>query len=198
MNSTWTVLATAFLLVGVLLAEARSEGPNRIFLPKARRGFMPSIRSIYSFLDPVKLWKGKVYDLSAIHAKALKDFNNRFRQASGETWFIVPGGFISYFQTAESEHRVFYTRKGCWEYSLAFYYEDSLPETIRASIKSNYHGYRITIVEQLTGHEGTNYIVHLENDSGIKHLRVTEKGEMDLLNEYTKSTQTVMEMSQAE
>lgn len=198
MNSTWTVLATAFLLIGVLLAEARTQGSNRFFVNKARKGFMPSIRSIYSFLDPVRLSKNKVDDLSDIHIKARNDFNSRFRQASGETWFIVPGGFISYYQTTESEYRVFYTNKGCWEYSLAFYYEDSLPKTIRASVKSNYYDYRITIVEQLTGHEGTNYVVHLENESGIKHLRVTENGDMDLLNEYTKSTQTIMEKRLAE
>lgn len=113
MNSTWTVLATACLMIGVLIAESRMEDHNRLTGYKNAKGFTLSIGSIYSFLDPVMLTKTRAVDISPIHERALNDFNVRFGRLRAETWYQVAGGWISYFQTAESEHRGFYTKKGC-------------------------------------------------------------------------------------
>ena len=66
-------------------------------------------------------------DAKNINAKAIKDFQTRFADASNTMWFSDTNGFVSYFIKDGYGDRVFYDKKGHWQYSLIFYGETNFP-----------------------------------------------------------------------
>jgi hypothetical protein len=127
-----------------------------------------------------------VPDTKNIHARAIRDFQVRFN-ASNAMWFSDKNGFVSYFVQDGFGERVFYDKKGRWQYSLIFYGEDKLPRDIRAIVKSTYYDMAITLVEEVQTNDGKGYVIHLEDKSNIKIIKVNSEGEMatmqDLIRE---------------
>ena len=72
-----------------------------------------------------------------------------FADANNAMWFSDNNGFVSYFVKDGYGDRVFYDKKGHWQYSLIFYGEDKLPRDVRAAIKSTYFDMSITLVEEV-------------------------------------------------
>jgi hypothetical protein len=126
-------------------------------------------------------------EASTINVKAIKDFKDRFANAKDEKWYAVQGGLMTYFSLDGFGNRAFYDKKGHWLSSLKFFGEDKLPTDVRATVKSSYYDFSITVVEliEVPGH--FVYVIHLENAANIKIVRVSEEGEMDVLQEYTKA-----------
>jgi hypothetical protein len=125
-------------------------------------------------------------EISAINIKAIKDFKGRFAEAKDEKWFTLKDGFMSYFTLDGYGVRACYDKKGRWQYSLRFSSENKLPHDIRAVVKSTYYDFTITIVETVEVPGQRVYLVHLEDATQIKIVRVSEEGEMSVLQEYTK------------
>ncbi len=90
--------------------------------------------------------------------KAIKDFQTRFADANNAKWFSDENGFVSYFVKDGYGNRVFYDKKGHWQYSLIFYGEDKLPRDVRAAVKSTYFDLSITLVEEVQTTERQSYI----------------------------------------
>jgi hypothetical protein len=187
MKKSLIALTSAGLFMAVILSGAHAQGSNNVIAFTDTKSFMSSVRSIYPMLNPADMSSATATDAADVNAKALKDFKIRFGNAMDAKWFEVPNGFISYFRNSESESRVIYNKKGRWQYTLKSYQEDKLPKEIRALVKSTYYDYKITIVEEITVPDGMNYIVHLEDETTIKNLRVTQEGDMDILTDFTKS-----------
>jgi hypothetical protein len=125
-------------------------------------------------------------DAKSINAKAVKDFQTRFADAGEAKWFSDRNGFVSYFVKDGYGDRVFYDKKGHWQYSLIFYGEGKLPRDVRAGIKSIYFDMNITLVEEVQSPEGNVFIVHLEDKSNIKILKVNGEGEMETMQDLIK------------
>ena len=102
-------------------------------------------------------------------------------------WFSDQNGFMSYFIKNGYGNRVFYDRKGHWQFSLILYAEDQLPVDLRASVKARYFDLAITLIEEVQTNDGMVYIVHLEDKSNIKILRLSKDAEMEILQEMTKA-----------
>jgi hypothetical protein len=126
-------------------------------------------------------------DASTINLKAIKDFKTRFAAATDEKWFTMDGGYMSYFKQDGYGDRAYYDKKGRWQYSLKFYGENKLPRDVRAQVKSTYYDFTITVVELIEVGDRCAYLVHLEDASNIKIVRVTDEGEMTVLEEFTKA-----------
>ena len=118
-----------------------------------------------------------------INSKAIKDFQERYNNIKNAMWFSDQNGFESYFVQNGFGNRVFYGKKGHWLYSLILHTEHELPSDVRASIKSIYFDFAITLVEEVQTNYGVFYIVNLENKSDIKILKVNDLGEITILLE---------------
>jgi hypothetical protein len=149
------------------------------------KNFKASIRNLAALESPAFMGT-YIPDVKNINAKAIKDFQGRFNGASNTQWFADANGYVSYFVQNGYGNRAFYDKKGRWEYSLIFYNEDKLPRDIRAVVKSTYYDLNITLVEEVQTTDAMVYIVHVEDKSNIKILKVNKDGEMELMQEFTK------------
>jgi hypothetical protein len=186
MKKTLSVLAVGFISIlasGNQAKAQNSAGPVAFYESKS---FHTSIRHAaelakqVSLLNDVK--KGKDFN-----SKAIKDFQVRFQKVDNATWYSDQDGFISYFIKNGYGNRVFYNKKGQWQFSLILYAEDQLPGDLRASVKSKYFDLSITLIEEVHSIDGMVYIVHLEDKSNIKILRLSNDAEMEILQEITKA-----------
>jgi hypothetical protein len=147
--------------------------------------FKSSIRNMAALESPAYMGT-YVPDVKNINARAIKDFNGRFTDANNAMWFSDRNGFTTYFIKDGFGDRVFYDKKGHWEYSLIFYSEDKLPRDVRTSVKSTYFDMAITLVEEVQTTDAKVYIVHLEDKSNIKILKVNDQGEYEILQDLSK------------
>lgn len=147
--------------------------------------FQSSIRNIAAMVSPANL-TNNVPDEKNIHTRALKDFQDRFNNASNVRWFSDSKGFTSYFTKDGYFDRAVYSKSGRWQYSMIYYAEDKLPENVRAAVKSVYFDWTIIIVEEVRTNLGMVYIVNMEDKSNLKVLKVNSLGEMETMLALTK------------
>jgi hypothetical protein len=147
--------------------------------------FKSTIRNMAALESPADMGT-YIPDGKSINAKAIKDFSTRFNGANNAMWFSDRNGFTTYFIKDGYGDRVFYDKKGHWEYSLIFYNEDKLPREVRAAVKSTYFDMAITLVEEVQTVDSKVYIVHLEDKASIKILKVNDLGEYEILQDLSK------------
>ena len=124
--------------------------------------------------------------LSEVNQKATRDFKKTFRDVNNEKWYNIKNGFLAEFSVNTSKNRVVYDKKGNWKYTVSYYDEKNLPAEIKAIVKPVYYDYSISRVEEVHAGDQIIYIVHVQNDTSLKTLRVTE-GEMVLTEDFPKS-----------
>ena len=121
-----------------------------------------------------------------VNQKATRDFKKTFKDVNNEKWYTIKNGFLAEFSLNTSKNRVVYDKKGNWRYTVSYYDEKNLPAEIRAIVKPVYYDYTISRVEEVHANDQIIYIVHVQNDSSLKTLRVCE-GEMDLIEDFPKA-----------
>jgi hypothetical protein len=123
---------------------------------------------------------------STINLHAIKDFKERFSNAKDERWYAIDKGFLAYFSLDGCRERTYYDSKGRWQASLIYTDEHKLPGYIRDIVRRAYYDLPITSVTviEVPGH--VVYQVLVEDKANLKVLRVSEEGEMDVINEFTK------------
>jgi hypothetical protein len=124
--------------------------------------------------------------VSTISVRAIKDFKGRFTKVADERWFLMDKGFCAYFTQDGLKVRTYYDARGHWKASLKYCNEFQIPHFIRDVVKRTYYDLAITFVNIVEVPEHTVYLVHLEDKTSLKIVRVNEEGEMDVLNEFTK------------
>ncbi len=126
-------------------------------------------------------------EASAVNRKAVKDFQVRCAEAKDEKWFSVSDGFVVHFTMDGFRDRLYYDKKGHWMYSLRYIDEKKLPREVRNQVKSTYFDFTIKLVEIVEVPDHKVYLVHLEDSTTLKIVRVSDEGEMDIYKEFTKS-----------
>lgn len=121
-----------------------------------------------------------------VNQKAMRDFKKTFKAVSNEKWYSIKDGFLAEFSLNTSKNRVVYDNKGNWKFTVSYYDEKSLPAEIRAIVRPVYYDYTIARVEEVHAEGKIIYVVHVQNESSLKTLRVCE-GEMDLIEDLPKS-----------
>lgn len=149
------------------------------------KNFKSTIRYMAALESPAFMGT-YIPDVKNINAKAIKDFSTRFNGTENAQWFSDKNGFTTYFVKDGYGNRVFYDKKGRWQYSLIFYSEDKLPRDVRAAVKSTYFDMAITLVEEVQTPEAKVYIVHLEDKANIKILKVNDEGEFEIMQDLSK------------
>jgi hypothetical protein len=174
---------TSIIALSNCLYAQNSEKPVAY---KDTKNFKLSIRSLAVLENPA-LMGTYVPDTKNINARAIKDFQGRYKKVYNAMWFSDPkGGFTSYFIQDGYGDRVIYDKKGHWQYSLIIYDENKLPQDIKAAVKMTYFDLAITLVEEVQTTEGVEYIIYLEDKSNIKVIKVNNEGEMKVLQDLTK------------
>jgi hypothetical protein len=121
-----------------------------------------------------------------VNQKAVRDFKKAFKDISNEKWYSIKNGFLAEFSLNTTKNRVVYDKKGNWRFTVSYYEEKNLPAEIRAIVKPVYYDYTITRIAEVHVDDKIIYIVHVQNNSSLKTLRVCE-GEMELIEDFTKS-----------
>jgi hypothetical protein len=124
--------------------------------------------------------------LNNISTTAQRDFLKRVDHPTDVKWFKLPDGYIAKCSLESDKTTVAYDRSGTWVYTIRNYPEKKMPRDVRALVKSTYYDYQITIVQEvLKGRNPVVYIVHMQDSTSWKNVRVCD-GEMDVLEEYEK------------
>jgi hypothetical protein len=126
--------------------------------------------------------------VNEISSKALRNFTNKFKQASGETWFATDdGGFVVKFKQHSVETRADYDKNGNWLYTIRTYDENEMSAELRHLIKSSYYDYSILLVQEIEmPFDNFTYIVHLEGKTKLINLRINN-GDMEEWQKFDKS-----------
>ena len=186
MKKTMSVLTFGFMSIVALSNRAQAQnvaGPVAFLETKT---FHSSIRHVADLAKRMSTFN-EIPEGKDFNSKAIRDFQARFQKVENARWFSDRNGFMSYFIKNGYGNKVFYDRKGHWQFSLILYGEDQLPVDLRASVKSRYFDLAITLIEEVQTNDGMVYIVHLEDKSNIKILRLSSDAEMEILQELTKS-----------
>lgn len=192
---SFLILVFTLLLAGSISANVSGKINERRIAKEQKSGqpvtftdtkkFKSSIRNVAALESPA--FKG-IYtpDTKNIHARALRDFQDRFNDAINVMWYSDDNGFISYFNKDGYSDRAFYNSKGRWQYSLIFYSEDKLPRDIRSAVKSVYFDFDIVIAEEVQTTDGMVYVVYMQDKSNIRILKVSRDGELKTMMEMVK------------
>lgn len=124
--------------------------------------------------------------VAIVHAKVMRDFVLRFDEVSYARWMADDKGSTMYFIKDGFNNRAVYDAGGRWLYSLMYYNEAKLPRDIRAVVKREYFDFDITVVEEVQTKDGKAYLVHLEDESTFKIVKVSTDGEMEIREEFCK------------
>jgi hypothetical protein len=185
MKKILIALAIGITSVAATSNCARAQNTAQPVAFNDSKHFKSTIRNMAALESPAYMGTF-VPDVKDINAKAIRDFNVRFGGASNALWFSDNNGFTTYFVKDGYGDRVFYDKKGHWEYSLIFYNEDKLPRDVRSAVKSTYFDMAITLVEEVQTTDSKVYIIHLEDKANIKILKANDQGEYEILQDLSK------------
>lgn len=124
-------------------------------------------------------------ELSGISTKAVKDFSKTYKTAENTKWAKIQDGFMAHFTQDGIEKRTYYDQRGNWHFTISYYDEKKLPKYVRAMVKSTYYDYAISTVQELQIEDKVIYIIHMQDDTSWKTVRVCED-EMDVIENFTK------------
>jgi len=173
---------TSVVALGTCVYSQNSVSP--VAFNDAKK-FKSSIRHMADLVSPAYM-TDNVPDDKNIHVRALKDFQDRFNDASNVRWFSDGNSFTSYFNKDGYFDRAVYNKNGRWQFSMIYYAEDKLPESVRAAVKSVYFDWKIIIVQEVRTNFGMVYIINMEDNSNLKVLKVNSRGEMETMLTLTK------------
>lgn len=126
--------------------------------------------------------------INKVHVRAMRDFLKRDEAATNADWNVVETSYVvKYTGKNNSKCRTVYNSRGEFVYTIRQYYEKVMPRDVRGIVKSQYYDYTITVVEEIEQRmKPLVYVVHLEDSTTIKNVRVCDR-EMEVLEEYVKT-----------
>ena len=124
--------------------------------------------------------------LSAISVKALKNFDKSFKGATNVGWYKISDGFSAFFMQNENQNRAYFDTKGNLTFTITYYSGKKLAHDIRARVKSTYYDCEIPLVEEIHAGDKVVYIVHLEDETTWKKVKVSDDG-MELIEDFNKN-----------
>jgi hypothetical protein len=173
-----TILTYAFgFTCSFLFAQAKS---NQVNLADSK-----TLLAVVRFNDLSMHEIGNAAKVNDVSNKAIRDFKKNFKDAKDEKWFTLPNGYLAEFMLVNRKDAVVYDKKGNWKYTICYYDEKNLPDAVRAQVKSVYYDYSISRVEEIRVEDKIIYLVHMQNETTWKNLRICD-GEMEVIEDYNK------------
>lgn len=128
-----------------------------------------------SAAQPIPQAKNPNSILYKINMKAVRDFMTTYPNITNEKWEILKDGYIASFVSNSVWVKNYYDKKGRWLHSIQQYDETKLPKDIRASVKSIYYDYIITLAREFNKKRNNDeplYFVHIKYGDAYKTIRV--------------------------
>jgi len=172
--------ASAAILSGHVFSQSLSNQPD---LARTQNTHASASAPATSFSSSTPL---NAAVTSKFSLKAIKDFKNRFPGATSDGWYSLDHGFAACFTEDGFKGRAIYNSKGHWLYSIRNLDEKKLPRETRDVVKRTYYDFTITLVQLVQVPDHTVYLVHMEDSTSAKIIRVSPDGEMDVYKEFTK------------
>jgi hypothetical protein len=118
--------------------------------------------------------------------KAVKDFNQQFKNAATPVIYSYENGFTVSSEKDGNKITSAYNKKGNWTYTIERLAAGNFAPDVVELVKADYENYAITGMKKIdqAGYN-TVYIVHLENCNAIKTVRV-KNDETELLQDFKK------------
>jgi hypothetical protein len=127
----------------------------------------------------------KIFLIPALFIEVIGMFTS-CKKAEAIHWYIETNGSFVYYFMNGNKGRQFYDKKANFIYNILSYPEEFLPYAVRGRVKSTYYfDYTINRAEEIQINNKTVYIIHIEDKSGFKLLRVCDD-EMEVINELNK------------
>ncbi len=95
--------------------------------------------------------------------KVLDAFNTEFTSAKDVSWTVTKDYYKATFIYNERYVFAFYAEDGELLAMTRYISSDDLPLSLLTSLKKNYSGYWITDLFEMAKHDGTQYVVTIEN-----------------------------------
>jgi hypothetical protein len=123
-----------------------------------------------SFTSSVK------HDKTPISAndRAQASFKENYAWVENATWTIMTDQTIyCVFQQGKTANRVFYDKRGYWQFTLISYQPSVLAKKVKELVLDNFRGYKITYVNEIrSDSEVPVYMINIEDGNNIKVIRV--------------------------
>ena len=120
-----------------------------------------------------------------VNAKAVRDFNKSYKNATNVDWQSLQDGFLAHFENGGENSKAAYDLKGNWRYTLTCGDEWKLPKDVRAIVKSTYYDYNIYQMQRIDLFDKTVFLVQIGDNKSFKQLRICD-GELEVIGDYKK------------
>lgn len=115
-------------------------------------------------------------NLYKINFKAVRDFMTNYKKVYNEKWEILNDGYMASFVLNSVWKKNYYNKNGDWLYMIDQYDETKLPQAVRASVKSIYYDYAITIVQEVNAKrrdQEPSYFIHIKYNNVFKTIKIS-------------------------
>ncbi len=123
-----------------------------------------------------------------VNDKALKTFNEVFKQAENVQWTTHKNIYEAVFEMAKIQTRAFLDNDGKLLRTIRYYAEDGLPASILYNLKERYcHGEQIWGVTEISARGITNYHVTLKCKKYWLKVLVDPQGETSVISKMRRA-----------
>lgn len=116
----------------------------------------------------------------------LKKFKKNFPSVTDEAWQTTPKEYVVTFTLDGIQNWVYLTKKGNCKAQMRYYAQTELPCDVYKQVRSNYYGFSIASVKEITYKGTIAYVISIEDKNMWKVIHVVN-GEMEVLEEYSKN-----------
>lgn len=106
----------------------------------------------------------------------VQKFNATFPNAKNVKWTDDKGGYFVSFMQNGNFNKVFYNKKGNFEYALKYCSVDGLPNNIAMGLNKQFGESKILGVTEVTTPDKIYYGINLSKDSKLHILKVASDG----------------------
>jgi hypothetical protein len=116
------------------------------------------------------------YDATPVNVRdrAMSHFKENYAWVVDAAWYTTPANNLyCFFHQGNILNRVFYDKRGDWEYTLLSYPPSVLPKSVEKMIHGSFGGYRISFANEIRRPgQDPYYVVNIENANHIKVIQV--------------------------
>jgi hypothetical protein len=114
-------------------------------------------------------------NFSDVNLKALRNFNQKFKNVTSEKWYEMPDGYRATFASDGIRNRLDYDKNGNWLHTIRYYDEKKLPVEVRRLVVTSYLDYNIRSVEEIEApRTPLFYVIHLEGQAQWINIKVAD------------------------
>jgi hypothetical protein len=131
--------------------------------------------------------EARARNLERINKRAIRQFISWYREIQDEQWYHVSNGLVVKFHENGLDNMAAFDVKGRWLFTITYLDEKLLSERINYLIKSVFYDYQVTQIELIQSPLAMVYIVHMQNETSWKNVRIQEDEAMDIIQDFNKN-----------